>query len=153
MQMLTEGWYPDRITLLDMACLPMTLVKPCAASFSRSREGIPVQCEIMSGDAEDAWRRVTAELAAGKGPDILCLKSDDDRMQILHDKGVLADLTELISPEVKARCSHLGPQPSIPFPVRMIILTEARAYYNGELTLEQAVEIIDNRVQLYLDEQ
>ena len=103
MQMLTEGWYPDRITLLDMACLPMTLVKPCAASFSRSREGIPVQCEIMSGDAEDAWRRVTAELAAGKGPDILCLKSDDGRMQILHDKGVLADLTELISPEVKTQ--------------------------------------------------
>ena len=108
MQMLTEGWYPDRITLLDMACLPMTLVKPCAASFSRSREGIPVQCEIMSGDAEDAWRRVTAELAAGKGPDILCLKSDDDRMQILHDKGVLADLTELISPEVKAQMFPSG---------------------------------------------
>lgn len=40
-----------------------------------------------------------AELAAGKGPDMLCLWADDERLRTLYEKGVLADLTGLVPKE------------------------------------------------------
>ena len=47
---------------------------------------------------------------------------------------------------------NLGPKRYLPNAVRTIIREEARAYYDGERSLDRTVEIIDNRVQLYLDE-
>ena len=56
-----------------------------------------VSYEEGSGD-EDAYRtRIMAELAAGKGPDLLWVHVDD--LEILKEKGLLADLRPMISEE------------------------------------------------------
>ena len=56
-----------------------------------------VSLESGYGDAEAYRTRIMAELAAGKGPDLLWVTIDD--MQILEEKGLLADLSQLIPRE------------------------------------------------------
>ena len=56
-----------------------------------------VTLESNYEDAEAYRTRVMAELSAGKGPDLLWVSMDD--MQMLKEKGLLADLRELIPQE------------------------------------------------------
>lgn len=65
------------------------------AVFSRGQE-VPIVMEgLNESDYTDYRNRVFAELVAGKGPEILFLSYED--MEILQDKGLLCDLSEMIS--------------------------------------------------------
>lgn len=67
-----------------------------AATFSRERGGIPIVPEGMNEPDQDDYRdRIFAELAAGKGPELLLLSYED--MRILQEKGLLCDLEDFIS--------------------------------------------------------
>ena len=48
---------------------------------------------------------------------------------------------------------HCQPMPRSYESINEIILSGAEEYFNGQCTAERAAELIDNRVQLYLDEQ
>lgn len=78
------GFVPD--TYLEKETKKYNRRKPNAVSF-----------ESGYGDAEAYRTRIMAELAAGKGPDLLWVTIDD--MQILEEKGLLADLSQLIPRE------------------------------------------------------
>lgn len=90
----TEG-----ITLVDF--IGEAYVQSCAANYSRSNSDMTIQYSRSSGDKEAFWTRTMAELAAGKGPDMICLWATDENLQILYKKGVLADLAELIPEETR----------------------------------------------------
>lgn len=65
------------------------------ALFSRGQE-IPVAMEgLNESDYTDYRNRIFAEIVAGKGPEILYVSYED--MEILQDKGLLCDLSEMIS--------------------------------------------------------
>lgn len=94
-----EGETEEKITVLDIR--GSNYLQSCAAEYSRTEAEIPIQYKKASGEKEDIWPRTLAEFAAGKGPDILCISSDDEYVQILQEKGILADLSTLISGETK----------------------------------------------------
>lgn len=54
--------------------------------------------------------------------------------------------------EVTAFMENAGTVSSRPVEIRNIIREEAQAYFNGDKDLEEVSEVIQNRVQLYLDE-
>ncbi len=56
-----------------------------------------VKIKYKSGYGEDLWNRVMAEFALGKGPDMIVIPSSDEHLQILYDKGLLANLREYVS--------------------------------------------------------
>ncbi|MCM1058643.1 MAG: extracellular solute-binding protein [Firmicutes bacterium] len=69
-----------------------------AAEYSYAHWSCPITTESAEEDQEDAFRsRIMAEIAGGKGPDLMLVSADD--MAILAEKGALMDLTELIPEE------------------------------------------------------
>lgn len=72
-------------------------VNECAALVSRRDLNKGFTYESAGQDAEDFRTRIFAELAAGKGPDILYVSRSD--MKILHDSELLLDLREVIPEE------------------------------------------------------
>lgn len=85
-----------RLVSLSNSC---EVLKNCVASFSQEHPDSPVlmECyEYIDKATEEANReRIMAELASGQGADMYYFYLTD--MRILQEKGVLADLTELIS--------------------------------------------------------
>lgn len=74
-------------------------VSECAALVSRRdlNRRFTYKSVGQGQDAEDFRTRIFAELAAGKGPDILYVSRSD--MKILHEAGVLLNLREVIPEE------------------------------------------------------
>ena len=72
-------------------------IKNCASSFSQKNPDCPAVLEYPEENADTYWDRAMAALASGKGADIYYVSSDE--MRILQQKGVLADLSALISEE------------------------------------------------------
>lgn len=89
----TEG-----ITLVDFAQVD-PYVQSRVADYNRDSDNIRIQYKSGNGDEETLWPRTMAELAAGKGPDMLCLRANDEHLRTLYEKGVLADLTGLVPKE------------------------------------------------------
>lgn len=77
---------------------PDSYLENSAVQFSKSDLTRPIEIESPVGDEEDYRSRMLAELAAGKGADIYYVSAED--MQILYEKGVLAELTEVLSEEI-----------------------------------------------------
>ncbi len=90
----TEG-----ITLVDFAG-QSPFLQTCAADYNRAGDNVRINYKTGGKDEEALWTRTMAELVAGKGPDVLCLWVDSGRLQTLYEKGVLADLTELVPKEI-----------------------------------------------------
>lgn len=74
-----------------------TYIKDGAAAFSRKHPDCPVVLEYPEGDGETYWDRAMAQLVSGQGADMYYVSGSELRM--LQEKGVLADLSELISGE------------------------------------------------------
>lgn len=72
-------------------------VAECAALVSRRDLNRSFTYKSAGQDVEDFRTRIFAELAAGKGPDILYVSRSD--MKILYEAGVLMDLREVIPEE------------------------------------------------------
>lgn len=81
----------------------MAYIQRKASTFTYDTGGLPIKLETAESEAfqEDYRNRIMAELAAGKGPDMLLLSRDD--IALLADKGYLCDLSALIPEDVKAQ--------------------------------------------------
>ena len=77
--------------------------KSAAAIFSRKNPGINVEYKSFAGDGDrDAYRdRVIMEMMAGNGPDMMIVNAED--MVLLHEKGLLADLSDVFSAELRSQ--------------------------------------------------
>lgn len=92
----TEQTEHTSIQLIDY--VGSSYLRKCAGNYSVEHPELGVQYSKVS-DNEDAWTQTLAELAAGKGPDIICLYADDERVQTLFEKGILMNLSDMISVE------------------------------------------------------
>lgn len=88
----------------DILCVKLwggDLVRNCAASFSREHDGPMIRYESRAGwtfdEEEVQWTRLSAEIAAGKGPDIMVLGYD--RMLSLQQIGALEPLDDYFEPD------------------------------------------------------
>ncbi len=73
-----------------------------AAAFSARSLTCSVQYESMNEQYLDAYRdRMIMQLVSGKGPDLLWVSRED--MEMLAEKDVLMDLSELLSDDIKAQ--------------------------------------------------
>ena len=72
-----------------------------AAAFTQNGGEVPISLELESREAyqEDYRDRVMAELAAGKGPDVLFVTRED--MTLMQEKGMLCDLSDMIPQETR----------------------------------------------------
>lgn len=71
-----------------------------AANYAHVTGGLPVVVEKEQGKYQEDYRnRIFAELAAGKGPDILYLSKED--LQLLAEMGALCDLSDMIPENIK----------------------------------------------------
>lgn len=61
-------------------------------------------------------------------------------------------ITDKMCTEFKARIEDARPLPIRTAPLLDIILEEAGDYFNGSKSVEEVSEVINKRVQLYLDE-
>lgn len=67
-----------------------------AATYSREhRESAVIRCRSVEGNENDFRNRVFAEMAGGGGPDMLWVTGED--MEMLEEKGLLADLRDYLS--------------------------------------------------------
>jgi len=83
-RLLSAGWFSDYI-------------KNGVASFCQKYPDCPVVLEYPSENEEAYWERAMAELVSGKGADMYFVSMSEMRM--LQEKGVLADLSALLSEE------------------------------------------------------
>lgn len=84
------------IQIADLSGSHYSLLPGEVAVFSRENTGYSLSCERAEEGMEDVFRdRILAELAFGKGPDILYLSRED--LILLQEKGALADLEGLMS--------------------------------------------------------
>lgn len=69
-----------------------------AATYSREhRDSAVIRCRSVEGNENDFRNRVFAEMAGGEGPDMLWVTGED--MEMLEEKGLLADLRDYLSEE------------------------------------------------------
>ena len=68
--------------------------------FVRKHPGVTIKVQEQDWDNKDAeWTQLLAELAAGNGPDLIMLNREE--LLILKEKGVLADLSEVLPKELE----------------------------------------------------
>lgn len=73
-----------------------------ADEYCRKHPGVKIEFVTVMEEADDrdmARTRLMARLTAGEKPDLFCVTSED--LKILQDKGVLADLQELLPGELQ----------------------------------------------------
>ncbi len=83
-RLLSSGWFSGYI-------------KEGAASFSQKNPDCPAVLEYPEENEEAYWDRAMAELISGQGADMYYVSLSE--MRVLQEKGVLADLRELIPEE------------------------------------------------------
>ncbi len=130
-------------------------IKNCAASFSREYPDCPILLEYPEEDSEAFWDRAMAELVSGKGADIYYVSQSDLRM--LQEKGVLADLSELISedtlsviwPGVLQMGTVDGQLAGIPLltSINTVIVSD-EIWAEDHWTLEEALDVMEAHPQL-----
>lgn len=86
----------DGIVLLDFR--GETYIRQCVVSYNKENPEIAIQYERKSNNEEN-WTRTMAQLSSGKGPDMIFMVSFDERVQTLYEKGVLMDLSNMLSEE------------------------------------------------------
>lgn len=80
--------------------MPMYLNASISAYNGEHSENKLKQCyEALSG--EDLWERVSADFVQGEGPDLICMSAGDERIRTLWEKGLLANLDDYVSVDVK----------------------------------------------------
>lgn len=69
--------------------------------FNRTHEGVQINMQLADSpeEGDSYWARVQADLVAGHGPDLLL--ADREQMKILQEKGLLAELSEVVAQDVQ----------------------------------------------------
>ena len=65
----------------------------------------------------------------------------------------MVDLTQERADDIKRCLEDVRPLPIRPGPVISIILEETEDYFSGAKSMEEVIDVLQNRVQLYLNEQ
>lgn len=93
-----EEYQPeDEIRMANLRVSNSDYILSTATEYSYAHWNCPISTESAEEQADAFRNRIMAEIAAGKGPDLMLVSADD--MVILAEKGVLLDLTELIPAE------------------------------------------------------
>lgn len=83
-----------------LGSIPMYLNASISAFNGEHDDGKVKRCyEELSG--EELWQRVSAEFALGEGPDMIIIPASDERIRTLWEKGLLANLDDYVSADVK----------------------------------------------------
>lgn len=125
-------------------------IKTGASSFSQKYPDYPVVLEYPEENEEGYWERSMAELVSGKGADMYYVSISD--MRALQEKGVLADLSELISEETLSALwpaalemgtldGQLVGIPPVAYVESMLVSDEIWA--GDHWTLEEALEVLE----------
>lgn len=88
---------PDAIRVVSLTEESQRVRNSVPAVSRQNPNNTFVYEERETTDAEDYRNRIIAELAAGDGPEIMYVSRED--MEILYERGVLADLRDFISEE------------------------------------------------------
>lgn len=129
-------------------------IKEGAASFSQKYPDCPVVLEYPEENGESYWDRAMAELVAGRGADMYYVSVSEMRM--LQEKGVLADLGELISeetlealwPAALERGNVNGQLAGIPLEAVVESLLVSDEIWEGDhWTLEEALEVLETHTE------
>lgn len=94
-----EEYHPeDEIRMATLFPSNISYILEAATEYSYAHWNCPISTEEAEENEEDAFRdRIMAQIAAGKGPDLMLVSEED--MVVLAGKGALLDLTELIPEE------------------------------------------------------
>ena len=72
-------------------------ITACASVFSHDYDGKMIRCNVYSGTRDDRWMRLSAEVVAGNGPDLIVLSREE--MMALQKIGALAPLDDFLTEE------------------------------------------------------
>lgn len=90
----TEPDYESIVSIADIRNIQKDeFIQSCAAVFSRKNPLYHVEYELTDRD------RILNEILAGKGPELLVVSRED--MEVLYEKGALADLSDVLSEETR----------------------------------------------------
>lgn len=139
----------------DITCIALAggnYVKTCAADFSREHEGPAIRYTSFSyGDWRNEWIRLSAEVAAGNGPDIMVV--DREQMQALQEIGALEPLdgyleegmTDTMFSGIRETCYIDGSMYGIiPEGAATILTTSDDLWPEDHWTIQEILEITDN---------
>ena len=115
-----------------------TELQACAADYTKKhrQQGITVEYDMEN---PEAYRdRLMSELAAGKGPEAMYVSRED--MEILYEKGLLEDLTDVLPQEVAEsvfpgvlECGRIdGRQVGLALKVELRTMMVNRSIWNGD---------------------
>lgn len=125
-------------------------LKDGAAAYSQKNPDCPAVLEYPEENKEDYWDRAMAELMSGQGADIYYVSLAEMRM--LQKKGVLADLSELISdetleilwPAARETGTVDGHLSGIPLEARVESMLVSDDIWTGDhWTLEEALDVLE----------
>lgn len=120
-----------------------------ASAFSRENPNVVMEVKAVS---DDEWIRTMADLSAGKGPDILLL--DREKLIALQEKGILADLSDVLPKEVKEQIFEgVLQQGSVDGRLYSIIycagpdtlMVSSQVWDKATWTIEEVLQIIEKR--------
>ena len=144
----------EGIVIADYAGL--SYVKQSVIDYNKMYQGIDIQYSRLSSSDED-WVRTMAELSSGKGPDMLCLFSADERVRILFEKGVLMDLDNMIADDTKEQIfSGIIDAGSIeghligicPQAIPIVMVTSDKLWEKEQWTNRDIIEIVEANPEL-----
>ena len=72
-------------------------IMACASIFSHEYDGKMIRCQTYTGSWDDKWMRLSAEVTAGNGPDLMVLTRE--QMVALQKIGALAPLDDFLEEE------------------------------------------------------
>lgn len=98
--------YDSRIRIACVARpIGIDYIRGRASVFARDTGSISVTLETEDEKYQEDYRnRIFAELAAGKGPELLWLERDD--LLLLAEKGILYDMSDMIPEELRGELIH-----------------------------------------------
>ena len=81
-------------------------LRSCISFFNAEQSEYKLGYEAVSESAmkqeEDTfWTRTMAQMVSGDMPDLFCIPAGDEKVKALYEKGLLADLNDYVSEEVK----------------------------------------------------
>lgn len=143
----TEGY--ARLVSLTADC---NNISSAAAEFTRQHMDLGITVEYPQEDAAAYRDRIMTEIASGKMPDILYVSGED--MEILYDKGLLADLTGILPDEIAEQifpgvleCGSIEGQ-QIGYPIEAVLstmLVHKSIWKEADWSLEELLELVKER--------
>lgn len=75
-------------------------IRMLAEEYNRLHPNVRIVVQSGSREGQESeWARLLADLSAGKGPDLLV--TDREHMEVLQEKGILADLSRILTQETQ----------------------------------------------------